>query len=230
MIQYILTDIEGTTTPITFVHDVLFPYSAKHLASYVQEHAQDPVVRKCMTETMATAQKEGRQVQTDPEAIDQLLAWIQEDRKHSALKTLQGLIWRAGYVNGAYQSQIYSDVKPQLAAWRARGFTLGVYSSGSVEAQKLLFGHTPEGDLTPSFTHYFDTAVGGKREPASYQHILALLGLPGESVLFLSDVAEELVAARGAGMATVQLVRPGTTPAPTERHAQDFKEVDAFLT
>ena len=229
MIKYILTDIEGTTTPIAFVHDVLFPYSHKHLATYIEQHAQDLVVRKCLADTSETAQKEGRQISTAKEAVQQLLTWIQEDRKHPALKTLQGLIWRAGYESGSYQSQVYSDVKLQLSAWKARGLTLGVYSSGSVEAQKLLFGHTPDGDLNCFFSHYFDTAVGGKREGLSYQRILESLGLSGASVLFLSDVPEELVAARSVGMATVQLVRPGTTPAPGERHARDFHEVDAYL-
>jgi len=229
MIQYILTDIEGTTTPITFVHDVLFPYSYEHLAQYVDQHGQDPVVQKCLTDTLETAKKDGRPHATRDDAVAQLLAWIKEDRKHPALKTLQGLIWRAGYANQAFQAQIYSDVKPALEAWKARSLKLGVYSSGSVEAQKLLFGHTPDGDLTPFFGHYFDTAVGGKRERASYERILQALHLAGPEVLFLSDVPEELVAARAAGLATVQLIRPGTHPASGERHAKDFYAVDAYI-
>lgn len=229
MIKYILTDIEGTTTPITFVHDVLFPYSYEHLANYVHEHGQDPVVQKCLADTLETAKKEGRPHSNQDEAIAQLLAWIKEDRKHPALKTLQGLIWRAGYANQSFQAQIYPDVKPSLAAWKARGLKLGVYSSGSVDAQKLLFGHTPDGDLTPFFSHYFDTAVGGKREKDSYGRILQALNQAGPEVLFLSDVSEELVAARAAGMATIQLIRPGTRPAAGERHAKDFYEVDSFV-
>jgi enolase-phosphatase E1 len=229
MIQYVLTDIEGTTTPITFVHDVLFPYSLEHLATYVVQHDQDPVVMKCLADTLATSQVEGKPYTTHDEAVAQLLAWIKEDRKHPALKTLQGLIWRNGYATGAFQAQIYADVKPSLSAWKDQGIKLGVYSSGSVEAQKLLFGHTPEGDLTPLFSHYFDTAVGGKREQHSYERILKALNLPGSDVLFLSDVPEELVAARAAGLRTVQLIRPGTRSADGERHARDFYEVDGFI-
>lgn len=229
MIKYILTDIEGTTTPITFVHDVLFPYSYEHLSSYVQQHMEEPVVEKCLSDTLQTVKQEGKLLSSKEEAVAQLLAWIKEDRKHPALKTLQGLIWRAGYASRSFQAQIYPDVKSSLTTWRDRGLKLGVYSSGSVEAQKLLFGHTPDGDLTPLFSHFFDTAVGGKRESHSYKQILQTLNLPGPEVLFLSDIAEELIAARAAGLATVQLVRPGSLPAPGERHAKDFIEVDLYV-
>jgi enolase-phosphatase E1 len=229
MIKYILTDIEGTTTPITFVHDVLFPYSYEHLSSYVHQHRGDPVVETCLADTVETAKKEGKLLSSRDEAVAQLLAWIKEDRKHPALKTLQGLIWRAGYAKRSFQAQIYPDVKPALATWRDRGLKLGVYSSGSVEAQTLLFGHTPDGDLTPFFSHFFDTAVGGKRERHSYERILQALNQSGSEVLFLSDVPEELVAARAAGLATVQIVRPGTLPALGERHAKNFYEVDPFV-
>jgi enolase-phosphatase E1 len=229
MVKYILTDIEGTTTPITFVHDVLFPYSYQHLPAFVRRHEHDPIVASCLRDTLATAKDEGKGYATHDEAVVQLLTWIKEDRKHPALKTLQGLIWRSGYDSGAFQAQVYPDVKPNLASWRAKGLKLGVYSSGSVEAQKLLFGHTPEGDLTSFFSHYFDTAIGGKRERDSYVRILKALNEVGSDVLFLSDIPQELVAAREAGLATVQLIRPGTPPADGERHAKDFYEVASII-
>lgn len=213
MIRYVLTDIEGTTTPITFVHDVLFPYSAAHLRTYVEQHAGDEAVKAIMATT----------------TVEQLLTWIKDDKKEPALKTLQGLIWQTGYETGAYTSQIYPDVKPALEAWKKRGLMLGVYSSGSVAAQKLLFKYTGEGDLTPLFSHYFDTAVGAKRETSAYAKILKALELKGSDVLFLSDISEELDAAKTAGMHGVQLVRPGTKP--TDRHptAADFAAVDAQI-
>jgi enolase-phosphatase E1 len=195
---------------------VLFPYSAKHLAAYVAKHAGDPIVKSCLEGTG------GASVAT---AVETLLLWIKEDRKHPALKTLQGLIWREGYESGAFTSLLYPDVKPALAAWHERGVQLGVYSSGSVEAQKLLFKYTVDGDLTPLFSHYFDTAVGAKREPEAYRKILTALEMPGAEVLFLSDIPEELDAAKAAGVSGIQLVRPGTAPTNRHRSVRDFSEI-----
>ncbi len=199
--SYVLTDIEGTTTPITFVHDVLFPFSQKHLRRFVQDEA--------------TAR--------------QMLKWIEEDRKEPALKELQGRIWREGYEAGELLSEIYPDVKPALARWTQRGLALGIYSSGSVEAQKLLFRHTREGDLTPFFSHYFDTAVGAKRDASAYRKIVAEVVVPAGRILFLSDVTQELDAAKAAGMRTVQLVRPGTVGGSAHETAADFAEVDRLI-
>jgi enolase-phosphatase E1 len=201
MPTYVLTDIEGTTTPIAFVHDVLFPYSYDRLPQFVD----------------------------DPATLEQMRQWIREDKKEPALKELQGRIWRQGYEDGTLRSQIYDDVRPALERWKARGLTLGVYSSGSVEAQHLLFRYTERGDLTPYFSDYFDTKVGAKREEHSYRAILSAIGRAGDDVLFLSDVPAELDAARAAGIKTAQLVRPGTAPVATHPGARDFGEVDRLL-
>lgn len=229
MISYVLTDIEGTTTPITFVHDVLFPYSKAHLEAYVQSHASDATVRSCLDLTAKTVWDETQQRLDDQGAVRQLLRWIAEDRKHPALKTLQGLIWRHGYEAREYQADVYEDVKPMLEKWQRGGAQLGIYSSGSVEAQKLLFRYSNRGDLTPLFRHYFDTAVGGKREEAAYRKIVGELGVAAERIVFLSDVTEELDAAGKVGLKTVQLVRPGTKPGSVHPTAQDFRDVDQLL-
>lgn len=194
MIRCVLMDIEGTTTPIAFVHEVLFPYSARHMRRYVDEHGNDT----------------GEDVET-------LLRWIKEDKKEPALKTIQGKIWKTGYEDGTLQSIVYDDVDGAMRAWKDRGLMLAIYSSGSVAAQKLLFKYTIKGDLTPLLSAYFDTAVGPKREAASYRAIIAQLRLAPDEIHFLSDIAEELDAAREAGMAATQILRPGTKPA--ERHA-----------
>ena len=155
--------------------------------------------------------------------------WIDTDRKHPALKALQGLIWREGYESGEFTSDIYADVYPVLAAWKERGLQLGIYSSGSVQAQLLLFKHTDRGDMTPLFSHHFDTAVGGKREAGAYRQILAQLSLAASDVLFLSDIAAELEAAAAVGIQTIQLVRPGTCAAPGQRTAADLYAVDKLI-
>lgn len=225
MVRYVLMDIEGTTTPVTFVHDVLFPYSRERMGAFVKARGEEPEVRKALEGVRATVkQEEGRDVD-DLGAVRTLLAWIAADRKHGALKALQGMIWRAGYDEGAFTSQVYPDVAPALETWKKQGLTLGIYSSGSVEAQKLLFAHTEAGDLTPLLSDYFDTAVGGKREPGSYRRILEKLEAKGEDVLFLSDVPEELTAAESAGLRAVQIVRPGTPASQGHATAADFGEV-----
>ena len=229
MIRYILTDIEGTTTPITFVHDVLFPYAAARLDQFVDGNRGDETIEHALSATKRTMQEELGRDASDDDAIAMLLEWIDKDRKHPALKTLQGLIWRHGYESGAYVASVYDDVEPMLRKWHEHGVRLGVYSSGSVAAQKLLFKYTAGGDLTPLFSDYFDTAVGAKRDAAAYAHILKDLRLSGGEVLFLSDVAEELDAAAMVGMATTQLVRPGTVPTMRHQIAKDFTDVDRML-
>jgi len=187
-------DIEGTTTPISFVHEVLFPYAAQHMPEYLERHGNDT----------------GADLET-------LLRWIREDKKEPVLKTIQGKIWKTGYEDGTLKSIVYDDVDDAMRAWKDRGLTLAIYSSGSVEAQKLLFRYTIKGDLTPLLSAYFDTAVGPKRDAASYRTIVGRLALAPDEIHFLSDIPEELDGAREAGMAATQIVRPGTKP--TERHA-----------
>lgn len=203
MIKAVVTDIEGTTSSLSFVKDVLFPYAREHIGDYLRRHAaQDtiaPLLDDVRREAGAALDLEG--------VIAQLEQWIDEDRKIPALKTLQGLLWETGYRQGDFQGHLYEDAKQQLQQWQAQGICLYVYSSGSVYAQKLLFAHTPYGDLTPLFSGYFDTQVGAKTDPASYQNIVTAIGAKADEILFLSDIGAELDAARAAGMQTVWLVR-----------------------
>ena len=222
MIQAILTDIEGTTSSLSFVKDVLFPYSRVHMADFVRAQAHAPAVRTQLDEVSRLA---GRAL-TNDEASAQLIAWIDADKKITPLKALQGLIWEAGYKQGDYQGHVYEDAVRQLRAWKKRGLKLYVFSSGSVLAQKLLFGHTAWGDLTPLFSGYFDTTIGNKREAGAYRAIAGKIDLKPSEILFLSDIREELDAARAAGMQTVWLVRDGALPAGSAHPlARSFDEI-----
>lgn len=216
MIQYILTDIEGTTTAIDFVHTTLFQYATENLPDFIRQHHAEEEVAAALDLVRATMEEENTPAPDLESLISQVLAWIAEDRKHTGLKALQGHVWANGYASGQFKGHVYPDVKPAFERWKARGIKMGVYSSGAVAAQKQLFGYSEAGDLTLYFSDYFDTRIGHKREVASYERILEELGLPGEDVLFLSDVEAELDAAQAAGMRTVQLVREGTVA--TKRH------------
>lgn len=208
-IKAVLTDIEGTTTSISFVHDVLFPYSAERIEAFVRSHAQEPGVASLLDDVRSEV---GRSEMSLGEVIAQLEAWIAQDKKVMPLKAIQGLMWENGYRHGDFTGHVYEDAVRQLKAWHRAGIRLYVYSSGSVHAQKLLFGHSDAGDLTPLFDGHFDTRVGGKREADSYRAILEEIGLAGEAVLFLSDVVEELDAAADAGLQTCGLARDGELP------------------
>lgn len=228
MIRVILTDIEGTTSSISFVHEVLFPYAREHIGEFVRDwRHEDPAVGEQLD---AVARASG----VDRDDIEQLVLtleqWIDEDRKDTALKTLQGMLWEQGYQHGAFDGHVYPDAAEYLRFWHDRGLRLYVYSSGSVKAQKLIFGFSSEGDLTPFFSGYFDTNVGGKKESASYRNIIDQLGMEPQTVLFLSDVEAELEAAEAAGLKTCWLVRAGDLPDTEARPvARDFREVDALL-
>lgn len=226
MVRFILLDIEGTTTDIHFVHQVLFPYSAQRLPAYVETHQQAQPVQEALLSVKETVlQEEGRSID-ESEAIQVLLGWIQQDRKHTALKQLQGLIWKEGFEKGHYQGHVYDDVPQALRNWQGKGIGLGIYSSGSVQAQKLLFGYSIHGDLTRFFSHYFDTKVGGKKEVDSYKNIVAQLNLAPLDVLFLSDIEAELDAARLAGLRTTQLLREGTVPSAKHATASNLLSVE----
>lgn len=211
----ILTDIEGTTSSISFVKDVLFPYARRALPGFVAGHRDDPEVRRWL-DVVAT---EHGSICDDDVIVETLQGWIDQDRKHTALKALQGMIWQAGYEDADFTAHIYPDAAPALREWHASGLPLYVYSSGSVPAQKLFFGHSDAGDLTPLISGWFDTEVGGKREAASYARIAADIGLPPGDLLFLSDVVEELDAARDAGLQTVLVDRLEDYPQPREGDA-----------
>jgi enolase-phosphatase E1 len=210
MIRAILTDIEGTTSSLSFVKDVLFPYSRERMADFVRARADDPEVKALLDEVSSLA---GRPLGID-EAIGQLIGWIDEDRKIGPLKALQGMIWEEGYRNGDFFGHVYEDAVRKLREWKAAGLALYVFSSGSVQAQKLLFTHTEHGDLTPLFSGYFDTRTGSKQEAEPYREIARQVGLPPEQLLFLSDIDGELDAARKAGFATCKLARAAVAPLP----------------
>lgn len=215
----ILTDIEGTTTPIAFVHDVLFPYARTRLAGFIEARGHEPKAAAALAE--ATALAEGQPVLTA------LYAWMDQDVKATPLKTLQGLIWDEGYANGALLGRLYPDVAPALRRWRALGIRLYVYSSGSEAAQRLIFGHSDAGDLAPLFSGFFDTRVGQKRAPDSYRSIARTIDLPPADILFLSDIAQELDAAAESGMQVCQLVRAqdGTNRAMQHQAVTNFEEL-----
>ncbi|HJR13834.1 MAG TPA: acireductone synthase [Rhodanobacteraceae bacterium] len=204
-VQAVLTDIEGTTSSIAFVKDVLFPYAREHLPRFVEVHRNDPEVVRWLD---ATAREAGIDDPRSRRVLDTLLRWMDEDRKATPLKALQGMIWKAGYEAGDYRAHVYPEVPAALRAWKAQGLKLYVYSSGSVAAQKLFFGHTTAGDLAPLFDGWFDTEVGGKRERGSYLRIADAIGLAPPAAVFISDIGAELDAARGMGMQTIQLCRP----------------------
>ncbi|KPQ01185.1 acireductone synthase [Marinobacter sp. HL-58] len=227
MIRVILTDIEGTTSSISFVHDVLFPYSAAHMADFVRDAEADSTEVREQLDAVAQASGVARD---DIEGLIGVLeTWIREDRKETPLKTLQGMLWEQGYQQGAFRGHVYEDAAEYLQRWHDRGLRLFVYSSGSVKAQKLIFGFSEAGDLTPFFSGYFDTRVGGKKDPQSYSNILDELGVEPQTVLFLSDVEAELKAAESAGLRTVWLVREGDLPETDRAVARDFADVDRFL-
>ena len=162
---------------------------------------------------------------SDDEAVDKLLYWTETDRKHTALKELQGYVWKEGYDKGDLKGHIYDDVPEALEKWKNSGVKMGVYSSGSVAAQKLIFGSSVFGDLTPYFSHYFDTNVGHKRDKTSYENIQKEIGIREDWILFLSDVEAELDAAEKAGFATMQLLRDGTIPTAKHPKTYSFKQI-----
>ena len=225
----ILTDIEGTTSSISFIKDVLFPYARRQLPRFVREHGQDPEVRRWLD----TVAAENGGLCQDAMIVETLQGWIDQDRKHTALKALQGMVWETGYRNADFTAPIYPDAARQLRDWHAAGIALAVYSSGSVAAQKLFFGHSDAGDLRALFDAWFDTEVGHKREAASYRGIASRLQHDPGDILFLSDVVEELDAAREAGMRTVLVDRREDYPEPrsgeaTHGHARvtGFDQID----
>jgi enolase-phosphatase E1 len=215
----ILTDIEGTTTSVSFVYDVLFPYAKEHLRNYLLLHATEPSVAQIIDEVATIAEISNPNLE---DVANTLLTWMEQDKKMTPLKTLQGMLWKEGYAQGDFQGHVYEDAFEQLQAWKEEGLCLYVYSSGSVAAQKLLFSHSTYGDMTPFFSGYFDTRIGGKREVQSYRNIANELKLVPETILFLSDIEEELDAAKEAGMQTVLIARDKMPT--TSRHpvAPDF--------
>lgn len=219
----IVLDIEGTTTDIAFVKDTLFPYAETRLAGFMAELVPTPEGEKILAQVR---QEVGDSNLSQEDCIAQLLAWARADQKVTPLKAVQGMIWDEGYRTKAYYSHIYEDAAAYIQEWHRRGVPLYVYSSGSIAAQKLLFAHTLEGDLTPCFQGYFDTTTGAKVDADAYAKIAASLGIAAEKLLFLSDHPGELAAARQAGWQVVAVQRPGTPDfAPEFRVVRDFGEL-----
>jgi enolase-phosphatase E1 len=228
-LRAILLDIEGTTTPVAFVTDVLFPYVRKHLQAHLEAHADAPEYESVLArlrDAYLVSRQNGETVPAwaDEPASAQLPAviayieWLMdEDRKLAPLKELQGRIWEEGYQRGALVGDVFPDVRPALERWRTQQLQVGVFSSGSVLAQQLLFRHSSAGDLTGLVHWHFDTNVGAKVDPESYRRIARAVGLPPDAVLFLSDVPRELDAARTAGMQVRLVIRPGNAPIATSQ-------------
>ena len=200
-------DIEGTTTSISFVHDILFPYSKERMATYINAHKNEARIQDILNQTKKTVELENQKKLNDEESIAQLIEWINLDRKHPSLKNIQGLIWAEGYQSGELKGHLYPDVPEALNKWKQAGLNLGIYSSGSIEAQKLLFGYSVFGDLNNLFSNNFDTSIGFKRDGSSYLQIAQELNLNPTDIIFLSDISEELDAAKMVGFNTAQLVR-----------------------
>ena len=223
-IALILLDIEGTTTPIAFVADVLFPYARQRLHSHLEAHGDRPEYQSIVSRLRAeyaTAQSDGERVPVwdDASAAASLASavtfveWFMDrDRKSTPLKELQGRIWKEGYERGEIAGEVFPDVPAALRHWNARGVQVGIFSSGSVLAQQLLFRHSSAGDLTGFIQRHFDTRVGAKGDSESYRRIAGAAALPSESILFLSDIPRELDAAQSAGMQIILVVRPGNAP------------------
>jgi len=209
-LRAILLDIEGTTTPISFVHEVLFPYARLHLSTYLQQHSDSPEVLAdlaCLRQEHVADITAGQQ---PPPLVEQYVYWlIDRDRKSPALKSLQGKIWQQGYEDGSLLAPVFEDVRPAIERWNDTGISVNIFSSGSVLAQKLLFAHTEAGDLTRFISKYFDTGVGKKTDADSYRQISSALSVAPNQIHFISDVTTELDAAEDAGMKTSLCLRPG---------------------
>ncbi|XP_042192896.1 enolase-phosphatase E1 [Callorhinchus milii] len=244
-VTVLLLDIEGTTTPISFVQDVLFPYIKKHVKGYLQEHYEEKECQEDIQLLKKQAADDQRllQVAAPPpdsllgenaskeqaieEVVDNVLRQMSQDRKTTALKQLQGHMWRAAYASGEVKGEVYEDVVPAIKEWRKAGKKVYIYSSGSVEAQRLLFGHSSEGDLLELFNGHFDTKIGSKVEMESYKQIAQSIGCSTDTILFLTDVTKEARAAEQAGLHVTIVVRPGNAEL-TEAEKSYYKCVTSF--
>jgi enolase-phosphatase E1 len=222
--DYILMDIEGTTSSISFVKDVLFPYFLSNIDD-INKLSNIKEVKYAFGQVLRLVkQDENRDITTSEEVILQLKKWCEQDLKITPLKTLQGILWQKGYQNGELLGHVYDDVPVMLENWNLLGKKMGIFSSGSIKAQKLLFSHSVKGNLSTYFSHYFDTQTGSKRESDTYSLISKELTLPSKRILFLSDVIEELAAADMAGMKTIQIEREGNLQS-WKLSVSDFSEI-----
>ena len=224
MIQAIITDIEGTTSSLAFVKETLFPYARDHIEEFVHAHENDILIRRALDEA---ANIIGVESPDTNQIVRSLIQWIDEDKKITPLKTIQGLLWEQGYRNGHFKGHIYEDAVHNLKKWKDNDIRLYVFSSGSIHAQKLLFGHTEFGDLNPLFSGYFDTNIGSKTSVNSYRRISEEIAVKPEHCLFLSDIKQELEAAHLAGMYPIWLVRcEEIDPEAEYKQIPDFGGID----
>ncbi|KAG8593661.1 hypothetical protein GDO81_000917 [Engystomops pustulosus] len=236
----ILLDIEGTTTPITFVKDILFPYIQDNVEEYLQKHWHEEECQDDVRQLKLQAEKDSGQkgfvpIPSNTEAELQVIKGVAAnvlwqmslDRKTTALKQLQGHMWRSAYASGKVKGEVYDDVVPALKKWKGAGMKLYIFSSGSVEAQKLLFGYSIEGDLLELFHGHFDTTVGSKVESDSYRRIADKIGCSTENILFLTDIIKEAEAAREAGVHVAIAVRPGNA-ALTDEEKSEYHLITSF--
>lgn len=227
MSKVMLLDIEGTTTPIDFVHKTLFPFARTRIKEFVCSNTDDLTEELSLLKVEATSDAEfGSVVESVSDAVEYLQFLIDVDRKSTPLKSIQGKIWKEGYQSGSLLSEVYEDVVEAMRRWKKEGRSISIYSSGSVQAQKLLFRYSDKGDLTGLIDGYFDTVVGHKKEIGSYLSIIDSLGVEGEDVIFISDVLAELRAAKNAGLKTKLSIRPGN-PEISESHS--FESIRSFL-
>jgi len=218
----ILLDIEGTTSSIAFVHQVLFPYARQEMRAFLEAHGEDEHLRHAMTQI---ATEEGRAPDLEG-ALEAIFAKMDRDEKSTALKDLQGHVWEAGYRAGKLHAHVYPDVPAALSRWNADALDVRIFSSGSVLAQRLFFGHTVAGDLLPWLRGHYDTATGPKRASESYVSIAQAFGLAPAEIVYFSDIAEELEAARSAGFQAVLVERPGNGPVPVDFDAPRIHSFD----
>jgi enolase-phosphatase E1 len=223
-VQCVLLDIEGTVSDVRFVYDVMFPYAKGNMHSYLLAHwdseSTQAVIRQVATDASTNADDWlGTDWKSNTTALEIVSSHLQNlmasDSKATGLKMLQGFVWRSGFESGAIRAELFVDVLPALENWKASGLDLRIYSSGSVLAQKLFFAHTTQGDVGRLLTSYYDTTTGKKQEAESYRRIAIDIGVPANKVVFLSDVAEELIASNEAGMRSVGVVRPSNKPLPS---------------
>lgn len=221
-IKYILSDIEGTTSSVSFVYEVLFPYYRSNIPK-LKELKHIPEVFQAFEETIELAKElENTHLKSTDEILDMLLKWSKEDKKITPLKTLQGILWEEAYKSGEIKGHVFEDVKPAFEKWKSLGLSIGIFSSGSIKAQKLLFTNSDAGDLSVYLSNYFDTTTGQKRDSSTYEKICEELKLNPSEILFLSDIVEELQAADQAGFQTTLLLREG--------NSNDWKDkVNSFL-
>ncbi|MBX3417124.1 MAG: acireductone synthase [Pirellulaceae bacterium] len=225
---HLLLDIEGTTSSIRFVTDEMFPFVRRHLLEFVDAKRFDAAALLVFDQIRDEAARLGFEAQSELEPIENLVAAVNflmdRDAKVTGLKKLQGMIWESGFLSGHLIAHLYPEVPECLLKWKEQGRDLRIYSSGSVAAQKLFFGHTIAGNLLPYFSAHYDTTVGGKKEADSYTKIVEDIGISANSILFVSDVVEDLAAAQSAGLQTVLSVRLENPPQPTH----DFPSISSF--